>query len=144
MFKAGAILCLLIVSSPVWGEDVRSAIDARNKEWTDAFNRGDYESVLAIYDEGFTAIPSGAEPITDRSEFRAVLKDAVSSLKDMKFVTDSLKVRGRYAYELGRSTYLAKSEDGKWSPAGDEYLVVWKKDDHGVWNYHVDTWWSSE
>jgi ketosteroid isomerase-like protein len=135
---------LVFVVPSAFAEDVRAAIDARNQEWTDAFNRGDIKAVSAIYGEGFTAIPSGQDPITDRAAFEKVLESLKPLLKDLRFETVSLKVQKNFAYEIGKSHYSLVAEDGSTKPGYDNYLVIWKKGADGVWYYHVDSWWGSE
>lgn len=139
------IAAIAALSVPAFGEDaVRTAIDARNKEWTDAFNRGDAAGVLAIYDQDAVMIPSASEPITNRSEQTKLMASATQGYRHMSFKTHSLTVVDGYAYELGRSSYEEKNEKGEWVPAHDDYLVIWKKDANGTWNYHVDTWWRTK
>lgn len=142
MFRIILLLAAILSCQDVFSnDDVQAAIEARNKEWTDAFNRGDIQAVSAIYDEDFVAIPPASEPVTDRKEFESIIASYLSVAKNMKFTTLSLKVVGTYAYELGKSSYSLKSDEGEWSDAGDEYLVIWKKGEDGVWDYHIDAWW---
>jgi len=126
-------------------DSIRALIDARNKEWTDAANRGDVKAIVEIYDEGFIAIPPASAPITSRAELEAAFGGIIESgMRNLHFETVSLKVVGDYAYEIGRSSSQVKGEDGAWVDVGDDYLVVWKKDEQGVWNYHVDIWWPTD
>jgi len=122
--------------------DVRAAIEARNLEWTDAYNRGDFATVMAIYDEGFLVIPSGGEPMGDRAAMESSLKGGAAVLQNMRFETKSVDLVGDRAYELGRAHYDLHSDDGTVTPTLDKYLVIWKKGTDGVWYYHFDAWWT--
>lgn len=133
-----------MLASNCFAGDAREKIEARNKEWTSAYNRGDIEAVVDIYDEGFIAIPPGAEPITDRAELIALFKKGAAASRDLEFVTLSLKVMGGYAYEIGQSKVEVRDADGNWIPKVSDYLVIWKRDTRGVWNYHVDAWWRAD
>jgi ketosteroid isomerase-like protein len=146
MIRTFALILLALTNALAFADDnIRELIEARNKEWTDAANRGDVQAVVAIYDEGFLAIPPTSEPITDRAELEAAFGAILESgMRDLHFETISLKVVGDHAYEIGRSTSQVRAEDGKWVDTGDDYLVVWKKDEQGVWNYHIDIWWPTD
>lgn len=129
----------------LWGSalasDVRQQVEARNQAWADAFNRGDIKAVVAIYDEGFLAIPSGAEPMSDRAQLEALLTGFQAVAKDVRFETRSVRATGKYAYELGKIFYTLAAGDGGETTVAQEYLVIWKQGNDGVWYYHVDAWW---
>jgi len=135
-------LVMLLFTAAAFGEDVRSVIESRNKEWTDAFNRGDIKAISVIYDRGSLVIPGGREVVLSRPEFEQLLEGYTRVIKDMRFETISLDVMGDYAYELGRSHFVAVAEDGTETPAFDRYLVIWRKGEDGVWYYHLDAWWT--
>jgi len=131
-----------LFSSLSLAEDVKSAIESRNKEWANAFNRGDIEFVLTIYDDGFSVYPSGGEPITSLSELKQSLIDFKKVAKNLFFETISVRVVNNYAYELGKSHYVIVKEDGSEIVPSEEYLVIWKKGSDGVWYYHMDAYWT--
>lgn len=119
----------------------RTKIDARRAELTAAWNSGDHEGVLALYDEGFFVVPEIAEPMGDRDTFRKDLASEVVDYPNVNYDATTLKIHGNYAYEIGVDTYTIKGDDAK---GKDDYLIVWKKDDKGVWNCHIDMWWGFE
>jgi uncharacterized protein (TIGR03067 family) len=138
---AAFLLGIVLVTSALHAGDVRSKIDARNAEFTSAWNRGDVDAVVAIYDDGFIVMGDSSEPVTNRDALRKDIAGGIAALSKMKFETVSLQVHGDFAYEVGLATYIVNQEDGTKSPGKDRYLVVWKKDDKGTWNYHVDIYW---
>jgi ketosteroid isomerase-like protein len=141
MKKIIFIVSLILLSCNVQA-DVRAAIEARNLEWTEAYNRGGFATVMAIYDEGFLVIPSGGEPMGDRAAMESSLKAGAAMLQNMRFETQSVDVVGDRAYELGRAHYDVHSDDDTVTSAADKYLVIWKKGTDGVWYYHFDAWWA--
>ena len=121
--------------------DVRNELMARNAEWIDAFNHGDIDSVLDIYADDFSVIPNGAEPIKNWDKLKEFLEGFAAVATDLKLETISVDEMGEFAYEFGRSSYQLTDESGTVSPAGETYLVIWKKGDDGKWYYLVDAWW---
>ncbi len=135
-----SLFAILFATQAICG-DVRSELMARNTEWTDAFNRGDIDSVVAIYADDFSVIPNGGEPITDRAQLKTLLEGFAAVSTNLKFETVSVDEMGDFIYEFGRTSYQWTDENGTVSPAGETYLVIWKKGEDGVWYYLVDAWW---
>lgn len=123
--------------------DVRTEIDACNRELEDLWNSGDYEGVLAMYSEGFIAVPEISEPITDRNAYRKILAEEVNVYPNLKHATTSLKVQGDYAYEIGVGTYQETDPEVYGPTEREDYLFVWKREHDGVWYIHRAVWWGS-
>ena len=132
-----------------WGSDsdevkdvkVFADIDARTAELTTAWNSEDYEAVLAMFDEGFLLISGVAKPIGDRDAHRKQLALEVKEYPSVHYKTNTLKVNGKLAYAIGVETFTFTGEDGKDTTGKDDFLIVWKKDDKGIWNIHLEFWW---
>lgn len=123
---------------------VRVAIDARNAEWTAAFNRGDMKAVTALYDDDATVIPAGGEPLRGRVAIENLFRGAQATLKNVRLETAELTIAGNFAYETGKSHHVDTAADGKMSASTDQYVVIWKRGKDGQWYYHVDLWWSAK
>ena len=123
---------------------MRAEIEARIAELTKAWNSGDHKAVLAMYDKDVLLIADGEEPTGDRDAFGKELVLEVKDYPDIKYETTTLKAHGNLAYEIGFDTYALKGEDGKNARGKGDYLVVWQKDDKGVWNIQLDIWWDTK
>jgi ketosteroid isomerase-like protein len=121
--------------------EVTDNIEARVTELMAAWNSGDHESVLAMYDEGFIFIPQEGEATKDLDQWRERITAGVIDYPNIKFKSQSLKVHGTHAYNVGMSSYDYKDEAGNVSRGETNYLLIWVKDDKGVWNIHLDIWW---
>jgi ketosteroid isomerase-like protein len=135
-----ALSFILFAGQAICG-DVRSELSMRNSEWTDAFNRGDIDSVVAIYADDFSVVPNGGDPISDRAQLKELMEGFAAVSSNLKFETVSVDEMGEFAYEFGRTSYELTDENGTVSPAGETYLVIWEKGEDGVWYYLVDAWW---
>jgi ketosteroid isomerase-like protein len=122
---------------------VRAEIKLRIAELTKAWNSGDHKAVLAVYYKDFLLVADGEEPTSDREAFGKELESEVKEYPDIKYETTTLKAQANLAFETGFDTYSMKGEDGKNTRGKGEYLVVWQKDDQGVWNVQLDIWWDS-
>lgn len=123
---------------------VRVEIEARIAELIKAWQSGNHKAVLAIYGKDVLLIPNGEEPTDDREAFGEVLALEVKEYPDLKYETTTVKAQGDLAYEIGFDSYTFKDEDGKDATGKGDYLVVWQKDDKGVWNIQLDIWWGAE
>ena len=133
------IVALMTLTSFANAGEEGNKIDARIAEFTAAWNSGDHEGVLAIYDKDFYAFADTVKPARDREAFAKLLASEVVDYPDMKIETTSLKIHGGYAYQLGTGAYTVEgSGRGK-----SDLLNIWKKDDKGVWKLHIEVWWNS-
>ena len=123
---------------------VRAEIEARIAELTKAWNSGNHKAVLAMHGKDVLLIPDGEEPTGDRDAYGKLLALEVKEYPDLQYKTTTLKAQGDLAYEIGFDTYTFKDEDGKNATGKGDYLVVWQKDDKGVWNIQLDIWWDSK
>lgn len=135
---------LMLLTSFANADDVRTKIKARTAEYIALWSSGDHEGVLAMYDKGFSIAPQGSDLASDRDAFRQVLVTDVKEYDILKLETTTLKVHGNYAFEIGVDIYRAKGEEGDDAIEKEDYLFVWKKDDKGVWNIHVEIFWGAE
>ena len=133
-----ALMALTPVAS---AGEVTDKIDARIAELIAAWNSGDHESVLAMYDEGFVIIPQEGEPRRDRDWWGETLAAEVVDYPNIVFKTTSLKIHDPHAYNIGVASYDYKDQAGNDLRGEIDYLFIWLKDDKGAWNIHLETWW---
>jgi ketosteroid isomerase-like protein len=137
------IVALMMLTSFANAGEQRSKIEARIAEFMKAWNSGDHEGVLAIYDKDFYAFADAVEPARDREAFAKLLAAEVVDYPDMKIETTALKIHGSYAYQLGTGAYTVEGSGGNEERGKSDLLQIWKKDDKGVWMLHIEVWWNS-
>lgn len=132
---------LMLLTTFANADDARTKIKARNAEYLTLWNSGNHEGVLAMYDEGYAVASPMSGLDGDRDAYRKVLASEVIDYELLKSETTSMKIHGNYAYEIGVDTYRDKGED---AVGHEDRLMVWKKDDKGVWNIHFEVLWEFE
>jgi uncharacterized protein (TIGR02246 family) len=120
--------------------DVRPAIEAANKQFMNAFGKGDGAAVAALYTAQGQVLPPNGDVITGRPAIQKFWQGVMDSgVKGAKLTTVEASGTGETAYEVGR--YELSGADGK-ALDGGKYIVVWKRDG-GQWKLHRDIWNSS-
>lgn len=138
------ILVVLALSVQVptlaWAEDsLKEAIQAREDQWSAAYNANDATALAAIYEEDAILVPPGMEPVVGREAIAKTLAGLFPTLKNLALVADEVRPLGEdHAVEVGHSTYQAVAKDGSLSPGVDNYVVVWHKGKDGLWMYVTD------
>lgn len=137
-----AMAFALVVLAPGWAladEVLRDTIQARQDEWSAAYNANSTDGLAAFYEEGAALIPPGSPPIKGSIAIAEFLSTLFPQLKNLKLVTDEVRSLGPdHAVEIGHTEYSAIAADGSSSPGADDYQVVWHRGDDGVWRYITD------
>jgi uncharacterized protein (TIGR02246 family) len=118
-------------------EDVRTAVEAGNREWLAAFLRGDSQAIGNLYTTAAQAFPPQGEVVRGREAIARMWQGVIDSgVKGVTLTTLEVEASGATAYEVG--TYSLAGDGGKVLDAG-KYVVVWKRED-GRWKLHRDIW----
>jgi len=142
---AGARCALFAVAIPLLGcatthsprEDVRSAVEAANKQFMQAVGRGDAGQLANLYTVDAQLLPPGNPIVTGRQAIQGYWQGAFGAgLKSLMLTTAEVQASEGGAYEVGR--YAIPGEGGNNADTG-KYVVIWKRDD-GQWKLHRDIW----
>ena len=118
-------------------DELRSAIEAADRNFVDAFARGDADGLAKLYTADGQILPSNTDPITGHEGIQAFWQAAMDmGLKSATLETVEVEGHGDTAIEIGR--YTLSAGDGQEVDRG-KYLVVWKQDG-GQWKLHRDIW----
>lgn len=143
MRSSAFVLMVLViqVSTSAWaGDSLERAIQAREVQWSKAYNAHDAAALGAFYEVDAVLVPPGMEPVVGREAIAKALAGLFPILRDLALVTDQVRPLGdNHAVEIGHSIYQAVAKDGSLSPGIDNYVVVWHKAKDGVWSYVTDT-----
>ena len=114
----------------------KSAIEAENAKFMDAFKKGDSAGAAANYSDDAQMLPPNSEP---------VMKSGIAPLwgsfmgmgvKEVKLMVDDIAGNADIISETGRYEILAA--ENKMLDKG-KYVVVWKPV-NGVWKMYRDIW----
>jgi uncharacterized protein (TIGR02246 family) len=146
LLSAASIACLVALTLGLAGcagqkkespADVRTAIDAVNRQFMDAFSRGDAARISTFYAEDAQIYPPGMGPVSGRPDIEKTWRGVLAlPVKEMRIETAELQPFGDDATEVGRYTLVAN--DGRELDAG-KYIVLWKRG-AGGWKIHRDIW----
>ena len=116
--------------------DVRSQIEAGNREFMAAFAKRDAAAVAALYTDGGQLLPPNSEVVRGHEAIREFWQGAMTlGLTGATLETVEVDASGETAVEVGRYRLTAgdaEADHGK-------YIVVWKNVD-GRWKLHRDIW----
>ncbi len=135
-----ALSTISLQAEPPKADPARAPLEKIGKEFSDAFNRGDFPAVARMYAEDAIAFPPDGDFVRGRAAIEALWKGASDAgMKSLEFTVVDVVSSGNLAAETG--TALVKMQ-----PAGQpettetvKYLVVWKKGPGG-WQLYRDIW----
>jgi uncharacterized protein (TIGR02246 family) len=146
--KTVALLCLAFSSAVISvessaadsGKEV-AALQGVDQSWEKAYNAGNVEALVSLYDEDAVLLPPGAPSANGRAAIRSFfVKDVAESAKAGVLFSLNPKPAGGVSGDMGwqSGTYVAKDKTGKVVDTGKYLSVSVKKD--GKWLYVRDTW----
>src|SRR5439155_15664095 len=103
---------------------VRQEIDRTNRQFEQAFNRGDVAGAVSVYPDDAKVLPPDAAMVSGRSAIQQFWEGDRSAMgiQEAKLATRDLQVSGDTAYEIGEATLKLQS-----ASASVKYVVVWKR-----------------
>ena len=120
--------------------EVRLAIDAGNKQWSDGWFKRDAAMVAAIFaPDGVQLTTSGKVikgPAAIRERQRAAMESGDPGVK-VTVTTTNVWLDGDTAYETGTYKY-EYTEKGKPSVDAGRYVTTWQYQKDGTWKLTMD------
>lgn len=118
-------------------DEVRSAIEAVNRQFMEAFSRRDAAAMGLLYAEDGQLLPPGALPVDGRQAIVTMWQSILALPIDaIDLQTAEVGVGDDSAWETGRYTMTAS--DGSTTESG-KYVVIWKRGEAG-WKIYRDIW----
>jgi ketosteroid isomerase-like protein len=113
----------------------RSAIDAVNREFVEAFIRKDSAAIASLYTMNGQLLPPRTDIVSGRAAIARYWQEAMK-IGIRKLETTELEIYDKMAHEVGR--YAIEALDSSKAGAG-MYIVIWKLE-AGAWKMHRDIW----
>src|SRR5262245_18465634 len=118
-------------------QDVRSAIEEGNKQFSAALGRGDGKALGTMYTATAQAFPPNSEIVSGSEAIGRFWQGAIDAgVKGLELTTLDVEAQGDMACEVGK--YTLTGDAGKLLDQG-KYVVVWKRE-AGKWKLHRDIW----
>jgi uncharacterized protein (TIGR02246 family) len=128
------------MSASATAVDPRSGVEAANRQFMEAFGRGDATSVARLYTSNAQLLPAHSDFVAGSTAIQRFWQGAMDmGLKGAILETIEVEAYGGTAHEVGR--YTLKAAGGQVADSG-KYLVVWKQEG-GTWKLHRDIWTTS-
>lgn len=115
--------------------DLKSSIDAADKEFGAAFNRGDFAALASLYMPDAAILPPGAPLASGRASIQEFWRQAAHQLRDLTLrATEVVPLGPDAAREIGAFTATA----GETRVTG-KYVVIWRREGE-AWRLETDIW----
>lgn len=139
--KRRLLVTLLVICAASIAEaqqSVRSAIEANNKQFIEALNKGDAAAVANMYTIDARVLPPNSEIIEGHSNIQKFWQGTMSAgMKMVSLETTHVETQGNIAVEVGRYTLTVPGAGGSTTTDKGKYVVVWKRKGRS-WNLAVD------
>jgi ketosteroid isomerase-like protein len=118
-----------------------AAIKVQNELYMDAFSRGDAKAAARLHSEDGIVMPPQSRPLKGRAAIEAMLADSFSQGPAvLRLTTLDVQQAGELVYETGLHEVRAGQEEDNEVLEEGSYLVIWKRNEVGIWQLHVDIW----
>jgi uncharacterized protein (TIGR02246 family) len=122
------------------GGEVRAAVEAANKQFIAAFNKGDAAAVAAMYSADARLLPPNGPMGEGRQAVQQFWQGAIGAgLKLVSLETLHVESQGNLAFEVGRYTLTAPKTGGGTTTDTGKYVVVWEREGD-KWKLAADIW----
>ena len=120
--------------------DIRAAIEAANRDFESAFNRGDAAGVAALYTDQARLLPPNMGMMQGKEAVQAFWQGAMD-MGCKKVVLETVELEGHkgLACEIGKYTLTIQPASGDTVTDRGKYLVVWKQEED-AWKLDIDIW----
>jgi uncharacterized protein (TIGR02246 family) len=127
----------LLMFAPAAAQD-KATIEKLNHAYADAFNKGDFAALAALYAEDAYLLPQGSPLIKGRSNIQSYMAQAGQGGGDFKMVTGDVKSLGPDSTrEIGTFSFVTKGPQSQ--QVVGKYVVVWQKIGND-WMLATDIW----
>lgn len=126
-------------------EDLILVIQSQNQIYMDGYKEKNAEKVASVHSITARVFPPNKAPVLGRSAVAEMIKEEVAIGKmDLTLRTQSLEWQGNDLLEVGKYSIKIVMNDGMIINDEGNTVVLWKKDESGVWLMDLDIWNSTE
>jgi ketosteroid isomerase-like protein len=114
-------------------------INKAKSKFRDAYNRGDVEQLLSVFDEeGFTDMSGGVPSFFNKDATEALRERATKLFAEyhvrLAVIVIEITVDGNLAYDYGWHEFTLRPKgEGEVTRQRHRYVEVWKKNSSGEW-----------
>jgi ketosteroid isomerase-like protein len=121
-------------------DEVRKAIDANNKRFSEGFLKGDAAVTASVLAEDAVVFPPDAPMIQGREAIEEFWRTVMASgVKEVELTTFELSGSGDFLHERGTGILKVHPPGGTPAEQNIKFVVVWKRTADG-WKNLWDIW----
>jgi uncharacterized protein (TIGR02246 family) len=113
-----------------------------HRVWSDTFNRGDLEPLLALYAPDAILVAQPGQQVGGTEGIRAAMEGFLAAKGTITIETRSVVVADDIALTRGRWTLRGTGPDGQPMEMGGDNAEVWRRQPDGTWLTIVDDPWT--
>lgn len=112
---------------------------ATNRQFEEAFARGDAAGCAAVYTDDAKILPPDSPVLTGKQAAQEMWQSFINmGVKRVSLQTLELEEMGDMAVDRGAATVDIQGEGGETMQASGKYIVLWKRQADGAWKWHWD------
>lgn len=120
-------------------------IQSQNQIYMDGYKEKDAEKVASVHSITARVFPPNRAPVLGRAGVMEMINEEVAAGEvELTLKTQSLEWQGDDLLEVGKYSVKIILEDGMIINDEGNTVVLWKKDENGVWLMDLDIWNSTE
>lgn len=121
-------------------DEVRKAIDANNKRFSEGFLKGDAAITASVFAEDAVVFPPDTPMIQGRGAIEEFWRTVMASgVKEVELTTIELSGDGDFLHEKGTGILRVRPPGGTPAEQKIKFVVVWKRTADG-WKNLWDIW----
>ncbi|WP_292364200.1 MULTISPECIES: YybH family protein [unclassified Methanoculleus] len=121
-------------------DEVRKAIDANNKRFSEGFLKGDAAITASVFAEDAVVFPPDTPMIQGREAIEEFWRTVMASgVKEVELTTIELSGDGDFLHEKGTGILRVRPPGGTPAEQKIKFVVVWKRTADG-WKNLWDIW----
>ncbi len=118
---------------------VTQGTSATNRQFEEAFARGDAAACAAVYTDDAKILPPDSPVLTGKQAAQAMWQSFIDmGVKRVSLQTLELEEMGDRAVERGAATVDIQGEGGQAIQASGKFIVLWSRQADGAWKWHWD------
>lgn len=137
-------LCMtmgFIVSQTAQADSAQEIVEAYNRTWNEAFNRGDVIGLSKLYTEDAVVVPPADKSRADPNAIRGFWADQIrSGLSNYNIITVDVTAKGDTIYQSALWTARRRGIDGQMRYFGGYLVNVFEHQANGGWKSRLHTW----
>jgi uncharacterized protein (TIGR02246 family) len=106
--------------------------------WSEAFNRGDVDALVALYEPAATLVRRSGPPLYGRDAIREAFTAIVAGAPRIEATTRKVLESGDVALTFGDWTLRAASPDGTTRTVTGRSAEVLRRQPDGTWRHVID------